>query len=85
MPANLENSAGVTGLEKVSFQSNPKEENAKACSNYHTIALISHMSKIMLKILKPGFNSVNRELPDVQIDLIKVEEPEIILATSLGS
>ena len=39
----------------------------------------------MLKILKPGFKSVNRELPDVQIDLIKVEEPEIILATSLGS
>ena len=47
MPANLENSAVATGLENVSFHSNPKE-----CSNYHTIAPISHASKIMLKILQ---------------------------------
>ena len=52
MPANLENSAVATGLEKVSFHSNPKERHAKDCANYHTIALISHSSKIMLKILQ---------------------------------
>ena len=62
MPANLENSAVATGLEKVSFHSNPKE-----CSNYHTIALISHASKVMLKILQARLQQyVNRELPDVQ-------------------
>ena len=50
MPANLENSAVATGLEKVSFHSKPKESNAKECSNYRTIALISHASKVMHKI-----------------------------------
>ena len=52
MSANLENSAVATGLEKVSFHSNPKESNAKECSDYRTIALISHASKVMLKILQ---------------------------------
>ena len=52
MPANLENSAVATGLEKLSFHSNPKESNAKECSNHRTIALISHASKVMLKILQ---------------------------------
>ena len=58
MPANLENSAVATGLEKVSLNSEkvfipiPKKGNAKECSNYHTIALISHASKVMLKILQ---------------------------------
>ena len=52
MPANLENSAVATGLEKVSFHSNCKNGNAKECSNYCTIALISHASKVMLKILQ---------------------------------
>ena len=67
MPANLENSAVATGLEKVSFHSNPKEGNAKECSNYHTIALISHASKVMLKILQARLQQyVNHELPDVQ-------------------
>ena len=62
MPANLENSAVATGLEKVSFHSNPKE-----CSNYHTSALISHASKVMLKILQARLQQyVNCELPDVQ-------------------
>ena len=66
MPANLENSAVATGLEKVSFHSNPKD-NPKECSNYHTIALISHTSKVMLKILQARLQQhVNRELPDVQ-------------------
>ena len=67
MPANLENSAVATGLEKVSFQSNPKENNAKECSNYRTIALISHASKIILKILWARLQQyVDCELPDVQ-------------------
>ena len=62
MPANLENSAVATGLEKVSFHSSPKE-----CSNYRTIALISHTSKVMLKILQARLQEyVNREVPDVQ-------------------
>ena len=52
LPANLENSAVATGLEKVSFHSNPKKGNAKECSNYHTITLISHISNVMLKILQ---------------------------------
>ena len=62
MPANLENSAVATGLKKVSFHSNAKE-----CSNYRTIALISHASKIMLKILQARLQQyVKCELPDVQ-------------------
>ena len=52
MSANLENSAVATGLEKVSFHSNPKERQYQKCSNYLTIALISHTSKVMLKILQ---------------------------------
>ena len=52
MPVNLENSAVATGLEKVSFHSNPKKGNAEEWSNYCTIALISHASKVMLKILQ---------------------------------
>ena len=78
MPAKLENSAVATGLEKVSFHSNPEKSNAKECSNYHTIAGISHASKIMLKIIQARLRQyVNRELPDVQEDLEKAKEPEI--------
>ena len=71
MPANLENSAVATGMEKVSFHSNlsfiPKKGNAKECSNYRTIALISHASKVILKILQARLQQyVNCELPDVQ-------------------
>ena len=67
MPANLENSAVATGLEKVSFHSKSKKGNAKECLNYSTIALISHTSKVMLKILQARLQQyVNRELPDVQ-------------------
>ena len=55
------------GLEKVRFHSIPKKGNAKECSNYRTIVLISHASKVMLKILQAGLQQyVNRELPDVQ-------------------
>ena len=67
MPANLENSAVATGLEKVSFHSSPKKGNAKECSNYRTIALISHASKVMLQILQARLQQyVNRELPGVE-------------------
>ena len=52
MSANLENSAVATGLEKAVFIPIPKKGNAKKCSNYHTVALISHASKVMLKILQ---------------------------------
>ena len=55
------------GMEKVSFHSNPKKDNAKEFSNYHTIALISHSSKVMLKILQARLQQyMNCELPDVQ-------------------
>ena len=67
MPANLENSAVATGLEKVSVLSDPKERQCQRCSNYRTIAFISHASKIMLKILQARLQQyMNRELPDVQ-------------------
>ena len=67
MPANLENSAVAPGLEKISFIPIPKKGNAKECSNYRTIALISHASKVMLKILQAWLQQyVNHELPDVQ-------------------
>ena len=57
----------ATGLEKVSFHSNPKEGNTKECSNYHTIALNSHAGKVMLIILQARIQQyVNQELPDVQ-------------------
>ena len=68
MPVNLENSIEATGLEKVSFHSFPipKKGNAKECSNYHIIALISHASKVMLKILQDRLQQyVNHELQDV--------------------
>ena len=83
MPANLENSAVATGLEKVSFHSSPQK---RQCSNYHTIALISHASKVMLKILQAKLQQyMNCELPDVKLVLEKAEEPEIKLQTSTGS
>ena len=67
MPANLENLAVATGLEKVSFIPIPKKGNAKECSNYCTIVLISHDSKVMLKILQVRLQQyMNCELPDVQ-------------------
>ena len=57
----------ATGLEKVSFHPNPKERHAKESSNYHTIALISHASKVILKILQARLQQyVNHECPDVQ-------------------
>ena len=64
----------------------PKKGNAKECSNYRTVALISHASKVMLKILQARLQQyMNRELPDVQAGFRKAEEPEIKLSTSAGS
>ena len=65
--SKLENSAVTTGLEKVSFHSNPQKDNAKKCSVYCTIALIPHAGKVMLKIRQARLQQyVNQELPDIQ-------------------
>ena len=62
----------ATGLEKVSFHSNPKERQCQECSNYCTVALISHASQVMLKILKARLQEyVNCELPDIQAEFGK--------------
>ena len=67
MPGNLENSAMATEWKRSVFIPIPKKGNAKECSNYHTIALISHASKVMLKILPARLQQyVNRELPGFQ-------------------
>ena len=67
MPANLENSAVATGWEKSVFLPIPEKGNAKDCSDYRTTALISHASKVMLKILQARLQQyVNRKTPDVQ-------------------
>ena len=72
MPANVENSAVATGLEKVIFIPIPKKGNAKECSNYCTVALISHASKVMLEIPQARLQQyINQELPDVQAGLRK--------------
>ena len=86
MPANLENSAMATGLERFIFIPILKKGNAKECSNYRTIALISHAGKVMLKILQARLQQyMNCELPDVQAGFRKAEKPEIKLPTSTGS
>ena len=67
MPANLENSAVATGLERSVFIPISKKGNAKECSNYYTTELISHPSKVMLKILQAKLQQyVNQELPDIK-------------------
>ena len=72
MSANLKNSTVATGLEKVSFHSNPKERQCKRYSNYRKIALISHSSKVMFKILQARLQFyMNYELPDVQAGIRK--------------
>ena len=85
MPANLENSAVATGLEKVSFHSNPKERQCQRMLKLpHNC--ISHASKVMLKNLQARLQQyVNCELPVVQAVLEKAEEPETKLPTSAGS
>ena len=85
MAANLENSAVAAGLEKVNFHSNPKG-NAKECSNYHTVVLISHASKVMLKILQARPQQyVNCELPDVPAGFRKRRGSRDQIANIAGS
>ena len=75
MPANLENSEVATGLENVSFIPIPKKGNARECSNYSIIALISNASKVMLKILQARLQQyMNWEIPDVQAGFRKGRE-----------
>ena len=75
-----------TGKGQFSFQSFQKKGNAKECSNYRTTALISHTSKVVLKILQARLQQyVNCELLAVQVGFKKAEEPEIKLPTSVGS
>ena len=86
MPANLENSAVATALEKASFHSNLIKGNTKECSNYHTIAHISHASKVMLKILQARLQQyVNCELTDVQAVFKKGRGTRDQIPTSAGS
>ena len=74
MSANLENSTVATGLENVSFHSNPKGKQCQRISDYHTIANISHASKLMLKIIQARLQEhVNCELPDVQAGFRKAK------------
>ena len=73
MPANLENSAVVTRLKKSVLFPIPKKGNAKECSNYSTIELISHTTKVMLKILQARLQQyTNHEFPYVQAEFRKV-------------
>ena len=74
------------GWKKSVFIPVPKKGNVKECSNYCTIALISQVSKVMLKILQDRLQQyMNRELPDVQTAFRKAEEPEIKLPISARS
>ena len=85
MPANLENSA-VARLEKVSFHPNPKERQCQRMFKLPHIALILHVSKVMLKILEARFQQyMNQGIPDVQAGFRKGTEPEIKLPTSFRS
>ena len=74
----------ATGLEKVSFHSNLKKGQYQR--NYDTIVLMSHVSRVMLKILQARLQQyVNQELPDTQLSLEKAEEPKIKLPAYIGS
>ena len=86
MPTNLENSAVAKEWKRSVFIPTPKKDNAKECSNYDTPALISHTSKVMLKILQARLQQyVNWEFLYFKLDLEKAEEPERKLPTSVGS
>ena len=86
MSANLENSAVAKGLEKISFHSIPEEGNAKECSNYHKIVLISHASKVIPQILQAMIQQfVNQELADEQAGFRKDRGTRDQLPTFFGS
>ena len=74
-----------SGMKRSVFIPITKKCNPKECSNYHTIADISHASKVMLKILQARLQQyMNRELPDVQVGFRKAQGPEIKFPTSIG-
>ena len=83
MPASLENSAVAIDWKRSVFIPIPKKGYAKECSNYHTIALISHASKVMLKILQARLQQYVNFLM-FKLVLEKAEEPEIKLPTYAG-
>ena len=86
MPANLENLAVTTGLENVSFIPISNKGDAKEYSNYRTIALISHASKVMLKILQGRLQQYpNQELQMFKLDWQKAEKQETKFTTATGS
>ena len=83
MPANLETQQWLQDWKRSVFIPIPKEGDARECSNYHTVALISHTSKVMLKILQARLQQyMNCELPDIQAGFRKAEEQEIKSPTS---
>ena len=85
MPANWKTQQWPQDWKRSVFIPIPKKGNAKECSNYHTIALISHSSKVMLKFSKPGFNSTwTVKFQMFKLDLEKTEESEFKLPTSTG-
>ena len=85
MKANLENSAVASGMEMVSFHSNPKERQCQKCSNYDTIAFISHPRKVMLEILQSRFQQyVNQELSEVKAGFRKDRGTRDKQRTSVG-
>ena len=84
MPANLETQQWPQDWKRSVFILIPKKGNAKECSNYHTIALISHASKVMFKILQARLQQYVK-LQMFKLDLEKEEEPQIKLPTSVGS
>ena len=78
MPTDLENSVEPQDWKRSFFIPISKEDNAKECSNYHTVALISHASKVMFKILQARFQQyMNRDSQIFKLVLEKAEEPEI--------
>ena len=86
MPANVKNSPVATGLERSVFIPIPKKANDKECLDYPTIALISHASKVMLKIPQARLQQyMNCEFPDVPDGFRKGRGTEIKLPTSVGS
>ena len=86
MPANLENSQWPQDWKRSVFIPVPKKGNAKECSNYHTIALISYASKVMLKILQARLQQyMNHDLPDVRTRFRKGRGTRDHMPTSTGS
>ena len=86
MPANLESQQWPQDQKRSVFIPIPKKGNAKECSNYCTFVLISHVGKVMLKILQARLQQyMNCELQVFRLVLEKAEEPEIKLPTSTGS